>query len=445
MRRGALLSLLLRPLTIAFAAVFLPVAVIALSWVASKSTAAVVGVSSLTCFVLGNFVGGGIKEAARCAFSWTLPRFRHELPWEFVVCGAAWSTVVGLLLMVSTTGAAHSSLMASVTGFAAYSLAGALLLGPEASVLLPAAFLALVAARPSVPGTLLREPVVAAALAAVVSGLALWYAFAGRTFRWSALTGPGQDGRFVWHEWPTIPWWPRFSHRRTGPRLHGSSRARYVGASVRGGVASSYRVTKPTWWLAGLALGVLCVLAAVGWNGFSSVRRSPLPSLWTMLTVATWVCASWSHRSAWRTTLPWSRRHHLAVTYVRDLGDLLAFLLVVGTAIVVAGAVGHTEGLSAAGRGVAVVLVFFPAFQWLTGPPTGGQWSNQGVMAVLGLVGFVVFMVVLNLVVNGLPTLVSSGVAQAFLLGLLVVGAQVLNWRRLKGYFANRDLVGGEP
>jgi hypothetical protein len=64
--------------------------------------------------------------------------------------------------------------------------------------------------------------------------------------------------------------------------------------------------------------------------------------------------------------------------------------------------------------------------------------------AVLSFVLIVVFCAVFSLVVTGLPLLVSSGAAQAVVLGLLIVGSQVLNWRRLKGYFANRDLVGGE-
>jgi hypothetical protein len=66
-------------------------------------------------------------------------------------------------------------------------------------------------------------------------------------------------------------------------------------------------------------------------------------------------------------------------------------------------------------------------------------------MALWGIGVVVVFVVALNLAVTGLPKLVSSGAAQAVVLGLLIVGSQVLNWRRLKGYFANRDLVGGEP
>ena len=63
---------------------------------------------------------------------------------------------------------------------------------------------------------------------------------------------------------------------------------------------------------------------------------------------------------------------------------------------------------------------------------------------ILTLAVAMVFLLALRLVVTGLPALVSSGVAQAVVLGLLIVGSQVLNWRRLNRYFANRDLVGGE-
>jgi len=63
---------------------------------------------------------------------------------------------------------------------------------------------------------------------------------------------------------------------------------------------------------------------------------------------------------------------------------------------------------------------------------------------ILTLAVAMVFLLALRLVVTGLPALVSSGVAQAVVLGLLIVGSQALNWRRLNRYFANRDLVGGE-
>ena len=64
---------------------------------------------------------------------------------------------------------------------------------------------------------------------------------------------------------------------------------------------------------------------------------------------------------------------------------------------------------------------------------------------ILTILVAMVFLVALRLVVSGLPLFVGSGAAQAVVLGLLIAGSQVLNWRRLKGYFATRDLVGGEP
>ena len=64
---------------------------------------------------------------------------------------------------------------------------------------------------------------------------------------------------------------------------------------------------------------------------------------------------------------------------------------------------------------------------------------------ILTIAVVLVCLLALRLVVSGLPVLVSSGAAQAVVLGLLVAGSQALNWRRLKGYFATRDLVGGEP
>jgi hypothetical protein len=150
-----------------------------------------------------------------------------------------------------------------------------------------------------------------------------------------------------------------------------------------------------------------------------------------------------SKGSASRATLPWSRRHHLAVAFARSLGDPLVILLVLSPALA-AFAAGNPELLGTAGRGIAVVAIFFPAFQWAAGPPTGGPWADRGVAMILTLSVAMAFLLALRLVVSGLPLLVSSGAAQAVVLGLLIVGSQVLNWRRLKGYFANRDLVGAE-
>ncbi len=145
-----------------------------------------------------------------------------------------------------------------------------------------------------------------------------------------------------------------------------------------------------------------------------------------------------------RATLPWSRRHHLAVAFVRNLGDPLVILLVLSPALA-AFALGNPQLLGPVGRGIAVVAIFFPAFQWAAGPPTGGPWADRGVAMILTLLVGMAFLLALRLVVSGLPLLASSGAAQAVVLGLLIVGSQALNWRRLQGYFARRDLVGGEP
>jgi len=440
MRRGALFNLLVRPLTIVFTAGVLPMAAILLFVAGSRRPASVIGVSAFVCAVLGAFIGEGMMEAARCSFAWTLPRYRRALLGEFVICGAAVSALVALIGAVASITPPPTFLVAAV-GFAAFSWGGALYLLPERSLLIPIAGLVLLASGSSGAAALLRAlTTVTAALA--VAALALWSAFSSRAFRWSALTGPGQDGRFIWHEWPTMPWWPTPRTRFWRRASQAPSRARYVGTSVLRSVVSSYRAIAPTTWLASLALGVL-YFVAVGPNA-PSVRRMPFPYLLPILMFGWWMGASSSRSSAWRATLPWSRRHHFAVTYVRDLGSMLAFLLVIAPAIAAADAGGGPAVLGALGRAIAVTALFFPAIQWASGPPTGGRWPDPGMSAVLSFVLIVVLCAVFSLVVTGLPKLVSSGVAQAVVLGVLLVGSQALNWRRLKGYFAGRDLVGGE-
>ena len=442
MRRGALLNLLVRPLTIAFTAGILPLAAILLFVAGSRRPAAVIGVSAFVCALLGAFIGERMMEAARCSFAWTLPRYRRALLGEFVICGVAVSALAALVGAVASTTPPPTFLVAAV-GFAAFSWIGALYLLPERSLLFPIAVVALFASTPSAPAALLNAPLATGTVALAVSALLMWPAFSSRTFRWSALTGPRQDGRFIWHEWPTMPWWPTPRTRFWRRASQAASRARYLGTSVLRGVVSSYGATKPTTWFASLALCVL-YFVAVGPNALSSVRRMPFPGLLPILMFGWWMGASSSRGSAWRATLPWSRRHHFAVTYLRDLGSVLVFLLVVAPAIAAAGAGGDPEVPGAVGRAIAVTALFFPAIQWASGPPTGGRWPDPGMTAVLSLVLIVVFCAVFSLLVSGLPKLVSSGVVQAVVLGVLLVGSQVLNWRRLKGYFAGRDLVGAE-
>jgi len=440
MRRGALLNLLVRPLTIVFTAGVLPMAAILLFVAGSRRPASVIGVSAFVCAVLGAFIGEGMMEAARCSFAWTLPRYRRALLGEFVICGVAVSALVSLIGAVASITPPPTFLVAAV-GFAAFSWGGALYLLPERSLLIPIAALVLLASGPSGSAALLRAlTTVTAALN--VAALALWSAFSSRAFRWSALTGPHQDGRFVWHEWPTMPWWPKRRTRFWRSAPQSPARVRYVGTSILRSAVSGYGATRPTAWFAILALCVLYFVAA-GPNVLNSVRRMPFPSLLPILMLGWWMGASSSRGSAWRATLPWSRQHHFAVTYVRDLGSMLAFLLVIAPAIAAAGAGGGPEVLGAVGRAIAVTALFFPAIQWASGPPTGGRWPDPGMSAVLSFVLIVVLCAVFSLVVTGLPKLVSSGVAQAVVLGVLLVGSQALNWRRLKGYFAGRDLVGG--
>jgi hypothetical protein len=194
-------------------------------------------------------------------------------------------------------------------------------------------------------------------------------------------------------------------------------------------------------WLAGLAFAALCWLA-LGPATLETVRYRPVGGLWAIIMIPGWMIASSSRRSASRAGLPWARRHHLAVAYVRDLCGVLALTFVIVPAIAVAGLSVTREVLGAVWRGVAVIAIFAPAIQWLSGPPAGGRWPDRMGTALVGFVFIVAFAVFLDLVVTGLP-IVSSGVAQAVVLVLLVIGSQVLNWRSLRRYFAGRDLVGG--
>ncbi len=440
MKRRALFNLLVRPLTAVLAVLVLPLVTVAILAASSTPQAAVAGVAIVICAAMGISVGEGIAEAARCSFAWTLPRFRRALFPEFVICGMAASALVALIVAAVSPTTATSLLVA--VGFTAFTVGGAVHLVPEGTLLFPIAVVAVFASGPSAPAALLHAPLATGTVALAVSALALWSAFSTRAFRWSALTGPRRDGRFVWHEWRAMPWWPKPRTQVRRPSSPAPSRARYVGTSVLRSVVSSYGTTRPPVWFASLALFVLCVVAARP-NTLNSVGRAPLSGLGPSLILVAWMSVSLSRGSAWRATLPWSRRHHLAVTWVRDLGDVLLFLLVT---LAAAGTAGNLEVLmGGVGRGIAVTALFFPAVQWVSGPPTGGRWHDRGLMALWGLGVVVVFVVALNLAVTGLPRLVNSGAAQAIVLGLLIVGSQVLNWRRLKGYFANRDLVSGEP
>jgi len=445
MRRGAFLHLLVRPAGIAFAALFVPAAVIMLFTAGVRGPSRFVVGAGLVCFFVGAFGGTTLTDAARCSFAWTLPGYRRALLVEFAFCGAVVAAFVTLIGAVVATTPSQTFLVAAVA-FAAYALGGALFLTPEGSLILPVAFIAFVASQSWTPAPVMTAPFATITVSAAVSALALWSAFSSRTFRWSALIGPREDGRLMWNGWPTMPWWPRLRRGRAGAGPQGVSRAPYVGTSVLRGVVSSYRPMRANAWLAAIAGLSLFYVVAVGSNALGRFPRTGFWIAWAIFIVfSSMNRSSYGHRSsAPRTTLPWSRRHHLAVAYARNLGDLIVIPLVLSPAFA-AFALGNPELLGPAGRGIAVVAIFFPAFQWAAGPPTGGPWADRGVTMILTISIAMVFLVALLLVVSGLPLLVGSGAAQAVVLGLLVAGSQLLNWRRLKGYFATRDLVGGEP
>ena len=445
MRRGAFLHLLDRPAGIAFAALFMPAAVIMLFFAGVRRPSRFVEVAGLVCFFVGVFGGTTLTDAARCSFAWTLPRYRRALLVEFASCGAVVAAFVALIGAVIAITPAQTLLVAAV-GFAAYAVGGALFLTPEGSLLFPVAFVAFVASRSWTPAPVMSAAPATMTVTAAVSALALWSAFSSRTFRWSALIGPREDGRLMWNGWPTMPWWPRLRRRRAGAGPQGALQARYVGTSVLRGVVSSYRPIRANAWLAAIAGLSVFYVVAVGPSALGSVPRTTFWIAWAIFIVFLSMNAtSYGHqRSASRATLPWSRRHHLAVAFARNLGDPLVILLVLSPALA-AFALGNPQLLGPVGRGIAVIAIFFPAFQWAAGPPTGGPWADRGVTMILTFAVGMAFLLALRLVVSGLPLLVTSGAAQAVVLGLLIAGSQALNWRRLKGYFATRDLVGEEP
>jgi len=445
MRRRAFLRLLERPAGIAFAALFTPAAVIMLFVAGLRGPSRFVEAAGLVCFFVGAFGGITLTDAARCSFAWTLPRYRRALLVEFAFCGAVVCAFVTLIGAVSAAPSAPALLVAAV-GLAAYAVGGALFLTPEGSLLFPFAFIAFVAWRLWTPAPVISAPLAAMPVSAAVSALAMWSAFSSRTFRWSALLGPREDGRLMWNGWPTMPWWPRLRRRRAGAGRRDAARARYVGTSVLRGVVSSYRPIRANAWLPATAGLSMFYIAAVGPNALGSIPRTGFWIAWAIFIVFSLMSRSsyGHHSSASRAALPWSRRHHLAVAFARHLGDPFVILLVLSPALA-AFAVGNPQLLGLVGRGIAVIVIFFPAFQWAAGPPTGGPWADRGVAMILTLSVGMAFLLALPLVVSGLPLLVTSGAAQAVVLGLLVAGSQVLNWRRLKGYFATRDLVGGEP
>ena len=264
MRRGALFNLSFRPLLIGLAALFVPVAIVMLFGMGVWGPAGSIEASFLAflvCGLMGKVFGGSVADASRCSFAWTLPRYRRVLLGEFVLCGAVVSGVAGLIATVIGT-IPHGGLVAVAVAFAAFSLGGALGLVPESPLLFPIGFVVLFASlstahAAAVSAAAASAPVVTIVVALALSALALWPAFGRRTFRWSALTGPRQSGREIWHEWPKVPWWPRHGawFARRAPQA--PSRPRYVGSSVLRGVACDSRATKRATWLAGLTVCAL--------------------------------------------------------------------------------------------------------------------------------------------------------------------------------------------
>jgi hypothetical protein len=440
MRRGALVDLLIRPVTIIQVSVFAPLAVIMLFLAAGLRPGAAIAASSMACAGFGLFVGQGIRVAARCVFAWTLPAFRRALLRELVAVGLA---VSGLATAVTLIGGAgtQQALAVFAVGFASFALGAVSLLAAEVTQLLVFAYIVIVSQfaswRPAAPA-IQGAPLATVAIAGAVSALVLWGTFSRGAFRWSALTGPRQSGHSIWHELSLTAWRPRRRARSTSGEVGVASPARYVGDTVAGSVLANYRAVQPVAWLFLPFVFLLC-LAVFQSDVFGGVHVNPFTASWFVLAFVWWTSASWSRRSACQAMLPWSRRHHVTVAYVRDLGDGLLFLLLM---LAAAALVGGLEGIRGPVLcGLAGMAAFFPAARWMSGPPVGERWKSSAVGAVLALVGVGVFLVVLG-VVTHLPDVVSSGTAQGVLLGLLVLLSQVLHWRGLRRYLTTRDLVG---
>ena len=440
MRRGALVDLLIRPVTTIQVSVFAPLAVIMLFLAAGLRPGAAVAASSIACSVFGLFVGQAIRVAARCVFAWTLPAFRQALLREFVLGGLA---VSGLATAVTLIGGAgtQQALAVFAVGFASFALGAVSLLAAEVTQLLVFAYIVIVSQfaswRPAAPA-IQGVPLATVAIASAVSALLLRGAFSRGGFRWSALTGPRQRGHSIWHELSLTAWRPRRRARSTSGEVGVASPARYVGDTVAGCVLANYRAVQPVAWLF-LPFVFLICLAVFQSDVVDGVHVNPFTASWFVLAFVWWTSASWSRRSACQAMLPWSRRHHVTVAYVRDLGDGLLFLVLM---LAAAALVGGLEGIRGPVLcGLAGMATFFPAARWMSGPPIGERWKSSAVGAVLALVGVGVFLVVLGVVTHLLYEVI-SGTALGVLLGLLVLLSQILHWRGLRRYLTTRDLVG---
>jgi hypothetical protein len=446
MRRGALLNLVARPLTILYVADVLAPAVMALAVMAldpgdSRAVGVVVRFSLYTCALSGVCLGGAITTAARCSFAWTLPRFRREVLREFVACGVPVSVASGLIATL-TTSATMSGLLAGVMGFAVFSLGGAMSLIPEAPPLLLLGGGAFAFFATSTPGAVLNAPLAVAAIAvAIASTVALWFGLGNRTLRSSSDSGVRGNVPFVSNELHTLAWWPRRQPRRAGACPEDTSRLPYVGTSVFRGVVTSYQPVRPRRLLGDAGVGVLLValiMASLVWLKLITVNPAAPSNLWfsfvlvgpmTALAVRTGLAV---RSSLWPVGLPWSRRQQLLVAYVRDLIAMLGYLLAACLAtLAVAFVIAHPDrqwiaGLARAGAATALLL---PMFQ--------GRDRGRLVLAIL-----VVIPVAATVYGVSLPVLVISPAAQAIVLGVLFVASQSLHWLSLRRYFTSRDLVG---
>ncbi len=451
MRHGALLSLLTRRLTIGFAVLGLgPAVMVPFLDLAGepKAVALLIGFSVYMCAMSGGFLGGQFVMAIGCSFAWTLPRFRRDVLWEFVACGIAVSTVPGLIVTV-TAGATMSALLASVAGFAAFSVSGALSMIPEAQAVLPLGWIAFMWFPTLFPSSVLDAPPIVIPIALAISAVALSLGFGGRTFRWSSLNARQGPVGSISYQLHTVLRLPKRRPRRAGACPESAARARYVGTAVVRGVAYSFRAIRGRWLFGNLAATViLFALMTAGFNWLNLATEGPAasPNLWFGLVLVGALFSFFGRRSCSRVALPWSRRQHLAVAYTLDLLDTLGFLLAtcpIAVAVFILVAHPDLPAIGALARAGAATAVFLPVFQWPGGPPTGepGLGQFQAMSAVV-LVRPVVIVAAVALVVYGLPAVVASPAAQALALGLLLVASQALYWLKLRHAFTTRDLVG---
>jgi len=451
MRRGALLTLVARPMTITFVAivvaplVMLQVLIFMGEW---ESASQVLRIALFACAMIGSYLGGQIVQTIGYPFAWTLPRFRRAVVWEFVACGVAVSVVPGLVVAIAT-GAMASTLMASVTGFAVFSVSGALCVIPEAA---PLVWLGCGAAlmwfRMSVPAAILDAPVAVITVGIAISSLALWLGFRTRAVRWSAVCA--RQAPVGWVSYPLhtlLRGQNRLRDQVNAPSAI-APRVEYVGTSVSQGVASTYRAVRYRWVQAPVQVGILVITMITTdliWLSLNNDSPAVPLNLWIGLAIVGPITVEASRRSTSGVVPPWSRRQHLAVGYTRDLIDTLAYpIAACFPAIAVFFLLAHPDRqlLGMLARAAVATAVFFPVFQW---PPTGKAGMRQRhSMSAATFVRPVVTVTGVAVCVAGLPHLASAPAVQAAGLGVLLVASQVIYWVMLRRFFTTRDLVDQE-